>query len=95
MSLSDKEKKISQENGDLLESGGSVTKSEGAFSIDGEEAIDTVAEKKLLFKLDMIMLPMFTLICKFRLVCIQNFPPLTIIHADACNFIDRTAIGEF
>ncbi|KAF5319372.1 hypothetical protein D9619_008618 [Psilocybe cf. subviscida] len=60
MSLSDK--KISQENGDLLESGGSVTKSEGAFSIDGEEAIDTVAEKKLLWKLDLIMLPMFTLI---------------------------------
>ncbi|KAF9484537.1 MFS general substrate transporter [Pholiota conissans] len=49
---------------DLLESGRSITKSEANSSSDASDAsdIDPVAEAKLVRKLDIIMLPLFTLI---------------------------------
>jgi hypothetical protein len=68
MSLS--EKKIDIElHDDMLESGGSLTKSGASSSLDVEDDIDPIAEKRLLRKLDMIMLPMFTIICESSAPC--------------------------
>lgn len=50
---------------DLLESGRSITKSEIASVTSYASEIDPVAERKLVRKLDIIMLPLFTLICEF------------------------------
>ncbi|KAF5326743.1 hypothetical protein D9619_004681 [Psilocybe cf. subviscida] len=61
MSLSDKKTDIELHD-DVLESGGSLTKSGASLSLDVEDDIDPIAERRLLRKLDMIMLPMFTII---------------------------------
>jgi hypothetical protein len=50
---------------DLLESGRSITKSEITSVTSYASEIDPVAERRLVRKLDLIMLPLFTLICEF------------------------------
>lgn len=62
--MSSSDKKVAQNDVDLVEIERAASKSEGAYSIHAQEAIDPVAEKRLLWKLDFIMLPMFTLICE-------------------------------
>lgn len=76
-----------------LESRGSLTKSGASSSLDVEDVIDPVAEKKLLKKLDAIMLPMFTIICKFSISYV--FPAFQwFVSSVGLNFIDRTSVGE-
>lgn len=62
--MSPSDEKATQNNVDLVEIERVASKSDGAYSIDAQEAIDPVAEKRLLRKLDLIMLPLFTLICE-------------------------------
>lgn len=62
--MSSSDKKLTQNDVDLVEIERATSKLEGAFSIRGEEAINPVAEKRLLRKLDLTMLPLFTLICE-------------------------------
>ena len=64
-----------------------------SFSQPVDNGVDPVTEKKLLWKLDWILLPLATSICEKTLqlfsVTRTDTSPL-----DSLNFIDRTAIGE-
>jgi len=57
------------------------------------EEIDPIAERKLVRKLDFILLPLFCLICEF-MVLIGNHRLKCIITIDCVNFIDRHVPSE-
>jgi hypothetical protein len=57
------------------------------------EEIDPIAERKLLRKLDLILLPMFCLICKFMIFAEIHYLTGTI-SIDCINFIDRHVLSE-
>jgi hypothetical protein len=54
------------------------------------EEIDPVAERKLVRKLDLILLPMFGLICKFMHgLCQWDTLSKCVVSTDCVNLIDR------
>jgi hypothetical protein len=59
----------------------------------GLEEIDPVAERKLVRKLDLILLPMFCLICKFMVFAEIHYLNDTV-SIDCMNFIDRHVLSE-
>lgn len=57
------DEKLTLDNVELAEVERVPSKSNDAFSTFAQAAIDPAAEKRLLRKFDLIMLPLFTLIC--------------------------------
>jgi hypothetical protein len=57
------------------------------------EEIDPIAERKLVRKLDLILLPMFCLVCKLMIFAATHYLTCTI-SIDCINFIDRHVLSE-
>lgn len=82
----------------VVEKAGSLVSSPSSSSpAVAEPVIDPEAERRLVKKLDWILLPLFTAICECTrrrpLIDARAHQTLTP-QSDVCNFIDRTSIGE-
>lgn len=70
------EEKKTLKNDDLLETGHTVAESVVNSEVSYGE-IDPVAERRLLWKLDILLLPLFTLICQFTYYYLKLVSSLT------------------